>query len=386
MAADFSNLLDRRRLEERLSRLVQIPSENPPGHEAEAAAEVTSMCRALALEVEVVELAPGRPNVLARTGRPGPRLCYCSHIDVVPAGDRASWTRGPYDAEVADGRLYGRGACDAKGPIAAALEAVAILQAAGVEPAGTLELALCSDEEAMGFKGAGRLVAEGLLSPDMAIVGEPTSLKVVRAQRGASWYRLRTHGVAAHGSQPERGANAIAHMAAVLLELERHLPDTTHPLLGRPSVNVGRITGGDKVNMVASWCEAEVDRRTVPGETVAAVTASLEAAADAARAVYPDLSLDIELEFHAPPFEIPESSRVVQETVGAMRAAAPAGGAIAGFRGASDARFLADAGADVVVCGPGDIAVAHTVGESVDLEEVAAAAVGYALAFWRLLS
>lgn len=382
----FAGLVDRDRLVERLGRLVRIPSENPPGREAAAADAVADMCRELGMGVELIAADAGRPSVVAHLGTGSPTVCYCSHIDVVPAGDPARWSRDPFGAEVEGGRLYGRGSCDAKGPVAAALEAVDILRAAGVSLGGTLQLALCADEEAMGFKGAGYLVAEGILCPDKAIVGEPTSLSVVRAQRGASWFRVRTNGISAHGSQPQNGVNAILHMSALALELDRHLPEVSHPLLGGPSINVGKISGGEKVNMVASWCEAEIDRRTVPGETQASVTASINAAVDAVRARFPDISADVDLAFYAPPFEVPEDSRVVIDTVAAMGAAAPGAGAIAGFRGASDARFLADAGTEVVVCGPGDINLAHTVDESVEIEEVAAAAVGYALAFWRLLS
>src|SRR5439155_26474122 len=132
------------------------------------------------------------------------------------------WDTDPFGAAVADGRLTGRGSADAKGPVAAALEAVAMLKEAGFAPAGTLELELVADEETMGFKGAGHLVERGLIAPDLAIVGEPTSLRVVHAQRGSGWYRITVRGKAAHGSAPERGVNAIEHMAGVL----RHLPES----------------------------------------------------------------------------------------------------------------------------------------------------------------
>ena len=163
----FSAAVDRDRLVGRLAALVRARSENPPGNEAE----------------------PGRPNVIARTGTGhGPTLTYCSHIDVVPAGNPALWERDPFSAHIADGVMHGRGTADAKGPCAAALEAVDLLLEAGTELKGTLELALVSDEEAMGFKGAGWLVEQGIVRPDLAIVGEPTALRLVRAQRGAVSY------------------------------------------------------------------------------------------------------------------------------------------------------------------------------------------------------
>jgi acetylornithine deacetylase/succinyl-diaminopimelate desuccinylase family protein len=304
----------------------------------------------------------------------------------VPTGDPTLWEVDPFGAVIRDGRLHGRGSSDAKGPVAAAIEAAAVLRRAGIEPSGTLELELVADEEAMGFKGAGYLVAEGIVSPDIAIVGEPTGLKVVRAQRGACWMKVTTRGLAAHGSAPERGVSAIRHMAEIVARLEETLPDITHPIVGGPSINVGTIHGGEKVNMVPAACIIEVDRRSVPGESEATILESVEAAIEAARAKFPDIDATVEFPFYARPFEVPEGARVVTEVAKAVTEATGVDAQLAGFRGASDARFLAEAGADVVVCGPGEIALAHTARESIDLEELERAAVAYALAFARLLA
>jgi succinyl-diaminopimelate desuccinylase len=237
----------------------------------------------------------------------------------------------------------------------------------------------------MGFKGAGYLVDERIISPDLAIVGEPTSLRIVRAQRGAAWMRITTKGVAGHGSAPERGVSAIRHMAEVVRRLEETLPDIEHPVLGGPSLSVGTISGGVKVNIVPASCTIEVDRRSVPGETTESVIASAEAAIDLARELFPDIDARVEIMFHAEPFEVPESSRVVQDVASAVGDATGSEPELIGFRGASDARFLVDAGADVVLCGPGDILVAHTAHESVELDEVTTGALAYATAFARLL-
>jgi succinyl-diaminopimelate desuccinylase len=313
-------------------------------------------------------------------------VVYCSHLDTVPVGDPAAWERDPLAAEVVDGKLWGRGACDAKGSIAAALEAVEVLQRAGAELAGTLELALVSDEETMGFRGAGYLVEQGIVAPEAVIVGEPTSLRLVVAQRGACWINLRTRGVAAHGSAPERGVNAILHMAEVLRHLTGVLPDVSHPILGGPSLNVGTIAGGSKVNMVPASCTVELDRRTIPGENPDDVLAEIRTAVERARHRYPEIQADADIAFYGRPFEVPGSARIVREVAQALADATDSPAQTMGFRGASDARFFADAGADVVVCGPGDIALAHTVREHVELGEVEHAAVAYALALAGLLS
>jgi acetylornithine deacetylase/succinyl-diaminopimelate desuccinylase-like protein len=281
--------------------------------------------------------------------------------------------------------MFGRGTSDAKGPIAAALEAVEILRRAGMDLHGTLELELVADEETMGFKGAGYLVDQQIVAPDIAIVGEPTSLRVVRAQRGACWIRITTNGVAAHGSAPERGISAVRHMAELVLRLEETLPDITHPVLGGPTVSVGTIRGGEKVNVIPASCTIEVDRRTVPGESEESVLETLNEAVEVARKRFPDMDAEIEIMFKSNPFEVDEDAELVQTVAQSMTDVTGREVELVGFRGASDARFLFEAGADVVVCGPGDITLAHTARESIDLDELEQGALGYALAFARLL-
>jgi succinyl-diaminopimelate desuccinylase len=382
----FATFLDRDRLVARLQALVQTPSENPPGEELEAARLVAAYCEDLGGDVAMHEAVAGRPNVVAQWGSGAPTLAYCSHVDVVPAGDASLWAEHPYSGTVMDGRLYGRGSGDAKGPIAAALEAVEILLRSGFPFRGTLELELVADEETMGFKGAGHLVERGVVSPDIAIVGEPTSLRVVRAQRGACWFRLTTRGRAAHGSAPERGVSAIRHMAELVLRLEETLPDVEHPVLGGPTINVGTISGGAKVNIVPASCAIEVDRRTVPGETVESVRASIDEAIALTRARFPAIDAHVELLFNSNPFEVDVNSAVVQTVARSVAEATGSVPKIVGFRGASDARFLFEAGADVVLCGPGQIELAHTANESIQLVELERGAIAYALAFARLLS
>ncbi len=386
-AADLSRFVDRDRLVDRLQRLVQTPSENPPGNEAEVAKLVHGYCEELELDVSDHEHEPGRPSVVASTEpSDGPTVCYCSHIDVVPAGDPSLWQHPPFDASIEDGRMHGRGSSDAKGPVAAALEAVNALQDAGVTLQGTLQLALVADEEAMGLKGAKPLVEKGVVRADTVIVGEPTSLRIVRAQRGPCWFRIITRGVAGHGSAPERGVNAIRHMAAILLRLEETLPDISHPVVGGPTISVGTIRGGEKVNVIPASCIAEIDRRTIPGETERDVHRQVEQAVELAKEDFPDIDARVEIPAFGHPFEVREDAPVVSQLMNAVGEVQGRVGEMIGFRGSSDARFFAEAGADVAVCGPGDIKVAHTAHESIELDELERGAVTYALAFARLLS
>lgn len=385
-AADIAGVVDRDRLVGRLATLVRTPSENPPGNELEVARVAAGFCEELGFEVGLHELDPGRPSVVARKRfGDGPTFCFCSHIDVVPAGDHVLWAREPYGAEVVDGIMHGRGASDAKGPVAAALEAVEVLNRLGPDVGGTLELALVADEEAMGFKGAAYLLDEGLVTARRVVIGEPTSLRIVKAQRGPCWLRIVTRGVAAHGSAPERGVNAIMHMAEIVSHLQETLPDITHDVVGGPSINVGTIHGGEKVNIVPAYCVAEIDRRSIPGETRESVVASIQAAIDLATKRYPEIDAEIQLPVYGKPFEVADDSVVLQTVIESVAEASGSGAEVVGFRGSSDARFFAETGADVVVCGPGDITVAHTAREYIDLGELERGAVAYALAFMRLL-
>lgn len=386
-AADFLAHLDRTRLVRRLGEMVRIPSENPPGKEAEVALLAQEYCRGLGLDIATHEAEEGRPSVVARLAfGEGPTLAFCSHYDVVPMGDPGLWAHPPFGAEIEGNVMHGRGTADAKGPMVAALEAVEMLLSSGAPLAGTLELQLVADEETMGFKGTGHLVSEGIVAPDVAIVGEPTSLRVVRAQRGANWFRIITRGVAGHGSAPERGVNAIKHMAEIVLHLDDSVPGIRHDVLGAPTLSVGTIRGGEKVNIIPASCIAEVDRRTIPGETAESVRKEVEAAVERARGRFPDIDATMEVAFRCDPFEVPESSAVVQAGIAAVSDATGRPPEIIGFRGASDARFLFETGADVILLGPGDIGVAHTAREHIDLEELERGAVAYALAFARLLA
>lgn len=248
--------------------LIAAPSENPGGTEDEAAAVATSILGAFGARTRTVRSDEGRPSVIGVLGDGArPTLAWNGHLDVVPAGARDNWTHGPWDGDVVDGRLIGRGSADMKGPVAAALAAGAAIVRAGIPLTGTLEFHLAADEELAGLHGTKVLWERGLLTPDAAIVGEPSDLQIGLAQRGGAWITLTAYGRAAHGSQPHRGVNAITTMARYLLRLPEVLPDITHPLAGSPSVNAALISGGTAPNVVPDRCVVDVDRRIVPGET-----------------------------------------------------------------------------------------------------------------------
>src|SRR5439155_13020089 len=180
--------------------LIAAPSENPGGTEDEAASVAADILASLGATPEIVRGDEGRPSVVARFGdRPRPSLAWNGHLDTVPAGSPDAWTTPPFDGEIRDGKLIGRGACDMKGAIAAALASAAAIARVGVPLGGSLWFHLVADEELAGIHGTKVLWEHGMLDQDAAIVGEPTELQLGMAQRGGAWITAAAHGKAAHG-------------------------------------------------------------------------------------------------------------------------------------------------------------------------------------------
>ena len=252
-----------------------LPAKDPRAGEQRVAEFLAATAAKAGLDVEFQTVAAGRANLLARLpvrGQPRQRVVLAPHMDTVGAAD------GQFSPSRRGGRLYGRGACDTKGSVAAMLVALGELARSGQRPAETeIVFAGLVDEE-HGQKGSRALVASGLRA-DLAIVGEPTRLQVVTAHKGTLWLKLETRGRSAHGSSPELGCNAVHAMARVVEVIQTayaaQLRRRRHPLLGSPSVSVGAIRGGTQANIVPDRCTILLDRRTLPGETEAGVRREL---------------------------------------------------------------------------------------------------------------
>jgi len=367
--------------------LIRVPSENPGGTEDAVAAVASDLLEELGASPAIVRSESGRPSVVARLGDGSrPRLAWNGHLDVVPAGDPSTWSRPPFGAEVADGRLVGRGAADMKGSIASALGAVAAIRRAGTEPAGTLDLHLAADEELTGLQGTKVLLERGFLDQDAAIVGEPTDLRLGLAERGGAWVTATAKGRSAHGSKPHLGVSAITSMARFLLRIEEVLPDLEHPLVGRPTVNAALIQGGSAPNVVADRCVVDVDRRLIPGESSREdVLAPFEGLASAIAAEHPEVDLSFALREWTDAAESDPSSIIADLCRAAVRDEGrdPAD---LGFTGISDARFyINDVRIPTVILGPGSLDAAHTADESVAVEDLVAAARVYTRVFLGFL-
>jgi acetylornithine deacetylase len=334
--------------------LVRIDSVNPaliPGAagEAEIADDVAGWLARAGLDVEVVEPIAGRPSVIAiaRGSGGGRSLLLNAHLDTV--GTEAM--ESPYDARVEEGRLFGRGSYDMKGALAAAM--LAVEDAATMRLAGDVILTAVADEEVASL---GTEAVLERVTADAAIVCEPTELQVAIAHRGFAGFEIETHGVAAHGSRPDLGVDAIAKMGHVLValeELDRRLQaGRRHPLVGAGSLHASLIAGGQEFSSYPARCLLTGERRTLPGETAAELEADLRAAAGDA---------DVRLLVSREPFEVDARHELVR-TVGA---AAETSGVI-GVPFWTDAALVAAAGIPTVLFGPAGEG-AHAAVEWVDV-------------------
>ncbi len=356
-----------------LRDLVALPSVNPAfaplGSPFAGEARVADFLAAIAgragLDLERLEVEPGRPNLLARltpTGRVRQRILLAPHLDTV-GGD-------PLDARLFDpverqGRLHGRGACDTKGSVAAMLTALINLATAGARPRETevIFAGLIDEENA---QAGSRALVRRREPCDLAVVGEPTRARVVTAHKGDVWLELETQGKSAHGATPELGRNAVLAMSRVVEFLETRyaagLRRRRHPWLGHATVNVGTIAGGTQPNVVPARCRISIDRRTLPGETEASVRAELKALM---RARGLDVRLDSLRKLPCPALETDPRQPWVAELL--AHAGQRTGLGVHYF---CDAAILAAGGIPSVVFGPGDIAQAHTADEWISLREL----------------
>ena len=355
-----------------LRDLVAIDSVNPtlvPGArgEAEVARRLAEELGALGLRVEVTEVAPGRPNVVGTLeGRqPGRSLMLCGHTDTVGV---AGMSR-PFDPEVRDGRLYGRGAQDMKGGVAAMVGAARRVAESGGLERGRLIVAAVIDEEHASL-GADALVATR--RADAAVVTEPTGLDIAVAHKGFQWIAVETRGRAAHGSRPQDGRDAILRMGRVLSRLEaldaKLERGARHPLLGSASLHASIIDGGEELSSYPARSSLQFERRTLPGESSDVGLSEAAAILDAIRLEDPEFDANAQMVFGRDAYEIDPASPLPA----ALTRAAAAVGHVperVGMTFWTDAAILAAAGIPAVLFGPGGAGL-HSREEYVLIDDV----------------
>jgi acetylornithine deacetylase len=355
--------------------LVATPSVNPGleragDGEAAIASLAAGWLEAWGYQVDLVEAAPGRPSVLARLERgPGRSLILSGHLDTVGV---SGMTVAPFEAAVRDGRLWGRGAADMKGGVAAALAAAR--DAAAGQFRGTLIVALTADEEEAGL-GCRVLVERGLRA-DAAIVCEPTGLAVMPAHKGFVWVCVDFRGQAAHGSRPERGVDAIRHAGLFLARLDEIeaalVLRPPHPLLGHGTIHAGTIEGGSAPSVYPSSCRLVLERRTLPGEKAAVVRSEVDYLLAQLRSNVPSLDAKLEILLHQGGSEVAADHPLVGTLKESIRAT---GGEprVGGMTAWVEAVFFNQANTPAICFGPGEITDAHAADESVSIADLEAA-------------
>ena len=355
--------------------LVRLPSVNPdydpasPG-EGVVTAWLENWGRINGFTVLRQPVLPRRENILLqfRNGADHPHFMFNGHTDTVGVG---GMTIAPFGGEVRDGRLWGRGASDMKGPLACMLAAALRLKQSPANWRGTLTVAFMADEEYR-FRGVSAMLNQMAELPDFAVVGEPTRLRVVRGCKGCLRFPIHAVGRAAHSSTPHEGRSAVVAMAHAILELERHfntrLAQVTAPGFGTSTGSIGLISGGTGVNIVPERCTIQVDIRLLPGQDGQATLVEIQTLLRERCRQVPEVQWQFDgPSVLDPSFELPAGHPLVRTACAVMGQAQPD----VVFFGC-DASKLAACGVPVIVLGPGDIAQAHTVDEFISLADLEA--------------
>jgi acetylornithine deacetylase/succinyl-diaminopimelate desuccinylase family protein len=361
-----------------LTELIAIPSVNPEDTpdasicgELRLASFVSGYLAELGFSVRLCEKTPNRPNVIAEYGPEKARktILFESHLDTVGVG---SMKRPPFKAEVIEGKVYGRGACDTKGPMAAGLCALSQGVLDQLAEAGCRVIFVGAMGEEKGNVGAMQLVEEGVRA-DEIIVLEPTNLQLVHAHKGTLWLTIHVFGLAAHGSNPDRGKSAILGMQAVIEMLHRQITQDRirfrDPVLGLPTLNIGKIEGGAAVNIVPDRCRIEIDRRTLPGADFDEALPNISAGMRKLCSEGVIEGFDLEIIKNGTPFQTRADSSLVKSLMASLQRCGQRAEAV-GAGWYSDAGPLSAACRDIVVFGPGRIEEAHTADEHIELDSL----------------
>ncbi len=369
-----------------LADLVSIPSVNPMGRalagpdllETRLTGFLEDWLGRNGIACRRQPVTAGRDNLLARFESSGSSrtLLFDVHQDTVPTD---GMTIDPFLPRIENGRMWGRGSCDIKGGMAAML--MALTRLCRDRPSGAASVVLaCTVDEEFTHTGAAQLAqARATHGAELAVVAEPTLLDLVHCHKGALRCKIRTRGVACHSSTPDLGVNAIYRMTRVidvLAEYAGSLRATTpDPIVGPPSLSVGRIEGGQSVNIVPDWCEIEIDRRLIPGEDPEKSLAAIRQVLSDRLGNLQDVEID--MPWVSLPALVPRVEPWIEPLKEAVRRGAGHEPRVVGVPFGTDAGPLGAGGLPCVIFGPGDIAQAHTSDEWVDLEQVHRAAEAY---------
>lgn len=370
----FLNEVDVSHVKQVLIDLVQLPSENPGGTEEQVAYYCKNFLEQLGYEVELVELMPHRSNVIARLkgqGKAKP-IVFSGHMDVVPVSleTENEWRYPPFSGTDSEGHIWGRGACDMKGGIAAALVAAKLLAEKNIVPPGDIVFALTVDEEDL-MRGAKQLAQLDVLGDaGSMVVCDTTHMRAEIASKGRTWAEVKIIGKSAHASIEHAGVNAIYQAMTFIQRLKQlEVPYTEHPAAGKFFLNVNLIQGGTEPAMVPDRCILTVDARLVPGQTARIVWDNVQNLIDTMHQEDPVFQAEIKIIEEREAWETDANSKLLNN-LRQVSAALKCNIATGAELGTTDATFLKKEGMDVIIFGPGKTSEIHCVDERIEICEL----------------
>ncbi|MDD5356215.1 MAG: M20 family metallopeptidase [Candidatus Omnitrophica bacterium] len=358
---------EKKELNELLRGLIQIKSVNPPGNENKIANFIKEFLLKNNITSELVPLEESRSSVVAKiVGKEERNITLCGHIDTVRAKEE-DWTKPAFQGLIENGKMYGRGASDMKGGVAAILYAAALLKRRGVVPKKTVQLALTADEE-WGYRGAKNLVEGGYFDhTDFLIIAEPSNLQVSTGEKGELWIKAKFYGKSAHGSTPEVGINTIIPGSEFVVNVTERYEKIfeADPFWGKTSLNIGQFHGGEQVNIVPDYSEIQLDFRVISEE-------DKEKAVELVRRIGEEIVKKYKVQFaeeifnYHPPIFTSSGNPYVEKFL-----------QVVGTREVIITKYCTD-GATIIpekkmpfiIFGPGDIAQAHQNDEYIELESL----------------
>jgi len=363
-------MINDKRLIRLLQKTVSYDSQNPPGKELELAKFIERDMRSFGIDVKIYTYAKNRPNIVATLRGAGPRawagreaILLTPHFDTVPIGK--GWKFNPLGGQISQGKMYGRGTSDDKGNLASCMEVMRSLAEDKVKLRKDVVMAATVDEETGSHKGILPLLAKKVLQPKVALVMDSSGFDAIVVQKGLIHFRVQIFGKKAHGAYNWQGVNSIEIAARVINKLKNlKFKFKKHPLLRGPTINIGVIHGGDKVNMVCDFCEVSVDLRYVPGmkvkETLTIINKTIRTETKNYKIVIDDLQMPYEIKSDHP------SIKLFQKTLKKMHCP----GGLKGSEGATVITFFQDYGIAAFATGFAAHGTAHTNDEYIFVKDL----------------
>ena len=352
-------------------QLIRIDSSNPPGNELEAAKFCKAILDDIGFETQLLHHSDNRASLVAiLKGLPAAdTYLLVGHLDTVPSGDPANWDYAPFNAEIHEGKIFGRGASDMKGGLTALLHAAGCLR--GKKVKNTIILALTADEES-GCEGARAIVKlPQVRKAKLTIIPEPTSNDIAIAEKGALWLRITTKGKSAHGSMPDLGINAITEMVKFIDRLDLSAYEAEqHATLGKFTSSIDTINGGIKTNIIPDHCEITIDVRTLPGQDHEEILARIQQLIDKQATQSPNFVCSVETIINKPGIETDPAQADAAGIIKVIKACKPDSQLIGVNYYTDGAVIIPELDIPFLIIGPGDAGQAHSPNEKLDIDKL----------------